>query len=152
VEYDAEGRPVSREIYSLPDGNLDGLHEYTWEGDRLVATHNETLFTTWDETWTWNGNRAEVAQDFIGAPVVRQIREFVPSPLSWPILSPEQDLPNLAFTVIGSDENGNGTLEPNERIREQEVDENGIPSFARFYDATGALFSQVEWGDCPTPP
>lgn len=149
IEHDAEGRVVSREIFSLLDDTREGLHEYTWDGDRLATTHNETLFTTWDEVWTWNGNTASVEQTFLGGRVIPQIRTFVPSPLDWPLLTVDNDLPGLAFVRIGNDDDADGTISDEERVWEQEVDELGIPSFSRLYDSQGDLSLQVEWGACP---
>ncbi|MEZ4319864.1 MAG: hypothetical protein R3F61_20305 [Myxococcota bacterium] len=152
LEWDAEERVVSREVISLPEGTSEGSFTYTWEGDRLVSTHSETLFTTWDETWSWSGDTATIERVFLGGRVVVEIREYASSPLSWPLLNPDRDLPGLAFLSIGVDDDASGRIEEGERIWEQELDENGIPSFSRFFDATGAVFSQIEWGACPEAP
>jgi len=149
IRWDDLGQPIAREVYDLPSGELESLFEYSWENGRLTSTQNQTLFTSWEEIWTWEGDSAVVLQSFLGGRVVREFRDYTPSVLSWPVLPPDENLPGLAFTSVGVDLNENGTREPDELTFEQEVDDNGVPSFSRFYDATGSLFTQSDWGDCP---
>lgn len=148
LTYDAEGRVVERLVVELPANTLLSSFTYTWDGDRLASTTNETPFTSWDETWTWTGDEALVIQRFTGGNVVGQVRAFEPSPLTWPVLDPDRDLPGLAFTSIGVDADGDGLTSESERVYEQELDA-GIPVFSRFYDTSGDLVSQTDWDTCP---
>ncbi len=148
LDYDGSGRPVGRQIATQPDNVLESLHDYVWEDDRLVSTHNETPFGIWDETWEWEGDTARVTQVFDVGTVVREIRGFTPSELDWPVLDREIDLPGLVLVRRGQDEDDSGSLDDPELIFEREVDAAGIPQVERRYNTGGGLISERTWDAC----